>query len=174
VSSFHTHLALKTSAKRDHRLKSWLADSTARVIILNKEYNFIGSAGTVTATGCRPASNTCPGNGGQDAINGANWCTNSDYPSVSVTYDAAALTPLEVKSNKSIVGIGSNGVIRGVGLRLSGGAENVIIQNVHITELNPQYIWGGDAITLVGTNKVWIDHCKVRQPGPSQLSFHGG
>jgi pectin lyase len=128
--------------------------------MLNKEYNFLDSAGTVTATGCRPASNTCAGNGGQDAINENDWC-DSSYPEVSVTYDAAALTPLEVKSNKSIVGVGSSGVIRGIGLRLSGGAENVIIQNIHITELNPQYIWGGDAITLVGSNKVWIDHCKV-------------
>lgn len=36
-------------------------------------YNFIGSEGTVSETGCRPASNTCPGNGGQDAINHADW-----------------------------------------------------------------------------------------------------
>lgn len=27
-------------------------------------------------------------------------------------------------------------------------------------DLNPQYVWGGDAITLDGTDKVWIDHCK--------------
>ncbi|KAA8895732.1 polysaccharide lyase family 1 protein [Sphaerosporella brunnea] len=151
------------------QLKSWLADSTPRVIMLNKEYNFIGSSGTVAATGCRPSSNTCPSNGGQDAINGANWCTNSNYPSVSVTYDAAALTPLAVGSNKSIVGVGSKGVIRGVGLKLSGGVSNVIIQNVHITELNPQYIWGGDAITLAGCNKVWIDHCKISLIGRQML-----
>jgi pectin lyase len=80
-----------------------------------------------------------------------------------VTYDAAALSPLEVKSNKSIVGVGNKGVIRGIGLRLANGVQNVIIQNVHITQLNPQYIWGGDAITLVGTDRVWIDHCKVRR-----------
>lgn len=53
-------------------------------------------------------------------------------------------------------------MLRGIGLRLSGGVSNVIIQNIHITQLNPQYIWGGDAITLVGTDRVWIDHNKVR------------
>jgi pectate lyase len=36
---------------------------------------------------------------------------------------------------------------------------------VHITELNPQYIWGGDAISLDGTNNVWIDHVKVSLVG---------
>ncbi|CUS08299.1 unnamed protein product [Tuber aestivum] len=141
-------------------LRSWLTDSTPRVIMLKKEYNFIGSQGTVTATGCRPSSNTCPDSGGQDAINGADWCTRYGHPDIAVTYDKAGTTFIDVKSNKSIVGKGSSGVIRGIGLRIANGASNIIIQNVHITELNPQYIWGGDAITLAGSDLVWIDHCK--------------
>lgn len=32
----------------------------------------------------------------------------------------------------------------------------MIIQNIHITDLNPQYIWGGDAITVAGSDQVWI------------------
>ena len=36
-------------------------------------------------------------------------------------------------SNKSIVGVGSSGVIMGRGLQLSGGISNVIIQNILIT-----------------------------------------
>lgn len=36
-------------------------------------YNYIGSEGSVTEDGCRPDSNTCPDDGGQDAINGADW-----------------------------------------------------------------------------------------------------
>lgn len=54
-------------------LVSYLTDDQARVIILNKEFNFIGTEGETTEDGCRPDSNTCPGDGGQDAINGANW-----------------------------------------------------------------------------------------------------
>jgi pectin lyase len=42
------------------------------------------------------------------------------------------------------------------------GGSNIILQNIHITELNPQYVWGGDAITLEGSDMVWIDHVKVR------------
>lgn len=67
-----------------------------------------------------------------------------------------------VKSNKSLVGEGSSGVIKGKGLRIVSGATNIIIQNIMITDLNPQYVWGGDAITLDNTDLVWIDHVTVR------------
>ncbi|KAI9051828.1 hypothetical protein LZ554_004090 [Drepanopeziza brunnea f. sp. 'monogermtubi'] len=92
-------------------------------------------------------------------------CTNGSagagtYP-IKVTYDKAGVSGINVGSNKSLIGIGSAGVIRGKGLRIANGAKNVIIQNIHITELNPQYIWGGDALTVDGADLVWIDHCKV-------------
>lgn len=153
-------------------------------------FNFIGTEGTTTETGCRPASNTCPDNGGQDAINKANWlvgpvvlmfmdcgaainhaklmrcrCDNGNAGQgstpVQVTYDNAAIDPINVASDKTILGEGTSGVMRGKGLRMANGAKNVIIQNIHITELNPQYIWGGDAITIAGSDLVWIDHVKV-------------
>ncbi|KAF2688590.1 polysaccharide lyase family 1 protein [Lentithecium fluviatile CBS 122367] len=150
-------------------LTSYLTDDEPRVIILSKEYNYISSEGETTEDGCRPDSNTCPDDGGQDAINGANWCTNSDYPTVSVTYDKAAITPINLGSNKSIVGEGDKGVLRGKGLRIANGAQNIIIQNIHITELNPQYIWGGDAITLVGADLVWIDHVRISLVGRQHI-----
>ncbi|KAI9745096.1 MAG: hypothetical protein M1818_001374 [Claussenomyces sp. TS43310] len=147
------------------QLKSWLTDSVARVIVLDKEFNFIGTEGTTTEEGCRPASNKCPGNGGQDAINKASWCTNGNAGAgatpIEVTYDTAAQNPINVASNKSLIGVGSNGVMRGKGLRVANGAQNVIIQNVHITYLNPQYIWGGDAITVAGSDLIWIDHVSL-------------
>ncbi|KAF2855639.1 polysaccharide lyase family 1 protein [Plenodomus tracheiphilus IPT5] len=146
------------------QLKQWLEDKTARCIVIDKEYNFKGTEGTTKETGCRPASNKCPGNGGQDAINKASWCTNGNAgtgsKSISVTYDTAGVAGINMGSNKSVIGVGSKGVIRGKGLRIANGAKNIIIQNIHITELNPQYIWGGDAITLAGSDQVWIDHCK--------------
>ncbi|KAF2627998.1 polysaccharide lyase family 1 protein [Macroventuria anomochaeta] len=147
-------------------LKTWLTDSTARCIVLDKEYNFKGTEGTTTETGCRPASNTCPGNGGQDAINKASWCTNGNAgagaTSISVTYDTAGVSGINVGSNKSIIGVGSKGVIRGKGLRFANGVKNIIVQNIHLTELNPQYIWGGDAITVDGADLIWVeDHVKV-------------
>lgn len=146
------------------QLKDWLSDSTPRCIVIDKEYNFKGTEGTTKENGCRPASNKCPGSGGQDAINKASWCTNGNAgagsKTISVTYDTAGVAGINMGSNKSVIGIGNKGVIRGKGLRIANGAKNIIIQNVHITELNPQYIWGGDAITIAGSDQVWIDHCK--------------
>lgn len=139
------------------QLVSYLTDSSARVIILQQTFDFTGTEGTTTATGCAPygTASAC-----QVAINKDSWCDNyqPDAPKVSVTYDNAALNPIVVKSNKSLVGVGSKGIIKGKGLYIAKGATNVIIQNIHITQLNPQYVWGGDAIALDNTDLVWIDH----------------
>lgn len=65
--------ASPVTPKDIEELTTYLTDDEARVIILDKEYNFLGSEGETTEDGCRPDSNTCPENGGQDAINGADW-----------------------------------------------------------------------------------------------------
>lgn len=141
-------------------LVSYLGDSSARVIVLTKTFDFTGTEGTTTGTGCAPwgTASAC-----QVAIDQNSWCENyePDAPSVSVSYDNAAILGITVNSNKSLLGSGSAGVIKGKGLRIVSGAENIIIQNIEITDLNPHYVWGGDAITLDGTDMVWIDHVKV-------------
>lgn len=138
-------------------LVSYLGDSSARVIYLSQTFDFTGTEGTTTETGCAPwgTASAC-----QLAINQNGWCDNyqADAPSVSVTYDNAATLGITVKSNKSLIGVGSAGIIKGKGLRLVSGVSNIIIQNIHITDLNPQYVWGGDAITLDDVDMVWIDH----------------
>lgn len=148
-------------------LEEWLTDDTPRVIMLDKTYDFLEAEGTATETGCVPSSNTC-GSSGQNALDGPNWCSAS-YPSVEITYYVAPTVPIDIKGNKSIVGVGDKGVIRGKGIRLVNDISNVIIQNVHFTELNPQYIWGGDAIQMSGTDLVWIDHCKFSLIGRQMI-----
>ncbi|CAG8015473.1 unnamed protein product [Penicillium salamii] len=144
-------------------LTKWLGDSTPRTILIDKEFNYLSSQGKCTdCKCCVPDSNTC-GSAGQNAIDNSDWC--GSYPTTTCTYDKAGLEGITVASNKSIVGVGSEGVIRGKGLLMKNGVSNVIIQNIHITELNPQFIWGGDAITLDGTDKIWIDHVKVSLVG---------
>lgn len=136
------------------QLVSYLGDSSARVIILTKTFDFTGTEGTTTSTGCAPwgTASAC-----QLAINKDSWCDNyeSSAPKVSVSYDNAGVLGITVKSNKSLVGQGSAGIIKGKGLRIVSGASNIIIQNVHITNLNPKYVWGGDAITLDNTGMWW-------------------
>ena len=142
------------------QLVSYLGDSSARVIVLQKTFDFTGTEGTTSGTGCAPWGT---GSACQLAINKDNWCKNyeSSAPSASVSYDNAGVLGITVASKKTIIGQGSSGVIKGKGLRIVSGASNIIIQNIKITELNPHYVWGGDAITLDGADMVWIDHVTV-------------
>ncbi|KAF2642030.1 pectin lyase-like protein [Massarina eburnea CBS 473.64] len=149
-------------------LISYLGDDEARVIVLTKTFDFTTTEGTTTATGCAPWGTAT---GCQVAINQNDWCTNyqSDAPSVSVTYDNAGIEGITVGSDKTLLGEGSKGIIEGKGLRIANGAQNVIIQNIHITNLNPQYVWGGDAITLDDCDLVWIDHVTTSKIGREHI-----
>ncbi|RAK77437.1 polysaccharide lyase family 1 protein, partial [Aspergillus fijiensis CBS 313.89] len=145
-------------------LVSYLGDSSARVIVLQQTFDFTGTEGTTTATGCAPwtTASAC-----QLAINQNDWCTNyePDAPSVSVTYDNAGVLGITVASDKTLIGVGSTGIIKGKGLRIVSGASNIIIQNVAITDINEKYVWGGDAITLDDADMVWIDHVTTARIG---------
>ncbi|PWY65731.1 pectin lyase 1 precursor [Aspergillus heteromorphus CBS 117.55] len=142
----------------NEELVSYLGDSEARVIVLDRTFDFTGTEGTTTTSGCSPwgTASSC-----QTAINLHNWCDNYEpnAPKVSsITYDTAGVLGIIVNSNKSLVGKGSAGVIKGKGIRMVSGAKNIIIQNIAITDINPQYVWGGDAITVDDADLVWIDH----------------
>ncbi|KAK1145187.1 hypothetical protein N8T08_004620 [Aspergillus melleus] len=149
-------------------LVSYLGDSSPRVIVLTKTFDFRGTEGTTSGTGCAPWGT---GSSCQLAINKDNWCTNyqPNAPTASVSYDNAGVLGITVKSNKSLIGSGSSGVIKGKGLRIVSGASNIIIQNVAITDLNPKYVWGGDAITLNNCDMVWIDHVTTARIGRQHL-----
>ncbi|KAG2166451.1 hypothetical protein VTO58DRAFT_111207 [Aureobasidium pullulans] len=144
-------------------LVSYLGDSSPRVIILTKTFDFRNTEGTTSAKGCSPwgTGSLC-----QQAIDKDNWCENyeSSSPKVSsLTYDKAGMIGITVNSNKSLVGQGSKGIIKGKGLRMANGVKNIIIQNLAITDINPHYVWGGDAITLAGTDMIWIDHVTTQR-----------
>jgi pectate lyase len=135
-------------------------DHTPRVIVLDHSFDFTGSllvngAPSTTTAGCLASS--CPsGKVGQLGLNRSNYCVGR--PAAKVTYDNAGREPLLVGSNKTVLGVGRNGVIKGTGLLISGGNSNVIIQNISITDINPEVVWGGDALMLTNASKVWIDH----------------
>ncbi|CAE6441377.1 unnamed protein product [Rhizoctonia solani] len=76
-------------------------------------------------------------------------------------YKKAGTTAIRVKSNKTILGKGTSGWIKGKGLLLSG-VSNVIIQNIRISDINPQYVWGGDALYIDNSSKVWVSILLLR------------
>jgi pectate lyase len=134
--------------------------------LIDKTFDFTSSMGTTTSAGCYQGCDVF--HGGQDYI-GTLSCTGSTMtPVSSITYNAAGGKPLTVNSNKSIVGVGNKGIIEGRGLRIYG-ASNVIIQNVHLYNINPQYVWGGDALTIQKADKVWVDHCKFSLVGRQMI-----
>ncbi|ETI51374.1 hypothetical protein F442_05318 [Phytophthora nicotianae P10297] len=163
-------------------LMGYLNASEPLVVVLNKTFDFRGTEGTTTEIGCRPqgARNCIAANTGfksQDVIltNGMNntgGCTNGTE--TIVTYDNAFRWRMNVTSHKTIRGIGRRGVIMGKGMTLKG--DNIIVQNIHITELNRHLVWGGDALFMEGTmnatrtmNNIWIDHVKVSRVGRQML-----
>ncbi|KAE9108160.1 hypothetical protein PF010_g12026 [Phytophthora fragariae] len=152
-------------------LTAALSGNEPRVIVLKKGFRFINTEGSKTEKGCHRTNDIvciAKKNGflGQDSIQPS--FTKCDGTSISVTYDKAAMNPLIVGSNKTLVGEGTSGVLNGKGLILAG--SNIIVQNIHITNLNPHLVWGGDAITIRGTgntaNKnIWLDHVKISSIG---------
>lgn len=96
-------------------LTSYLGDDEARVIVLSQTFDYTDSEGTTTSSGCSPwgTASAC-----QIAINQNDWCDNyeSDAPTVSsITYNAAGVEGLTVGSDKTIIGDGTSGVIKGKG-----------------------------------------------------------
>ncbi|KAI8417229.1 hypothetical protein FOFC_03542 [Fusarium oxysporum] len=154
--------------KSNAELVNYLKDNTPRIIYLEQTFDFKGTEGfAVDNQGCLPWNKGAPC---QVSLNANNWCKNYNpkAPKTSVKYDKAGTNPMIVGSNKSIIGVGSKGVIKGKGLRIVN-AKNVIIQNIHITDLNPTMVWGGDAITLDGTDNIWIDHCTTSLIGRQHI-----
>ncbi|GMF57772.1 unnamed protein product [Phytophthora fragariaefolia] len=165
-------------------LFSYLNSSDPLFVVLNKTFDFRGTEGTTTEQGCRPDyTRECmaKNNGfeSQDVIlqqggmNNTGGCTGGT--SVMMTYDNAPLKRMNVRSNKTIRGIGKSGVIIGKGLTLAG--DNIIVQNIHITELNRHLVWGGDAIYLQGLDhgkttmkNIWLYHIKVSHVGRQFLT----
>ncbi|KAG9104341.1 hypothetical protein FRC06_003387 [Ceratobasidium sp. 370] len=166
------------------QLVSWLGDSTARVILLDKIFDFTSTEGTVTGTVCSPWS--CTPNP-QMAIDVNNYCSSAvpTAPKSTATYNKAGLIGITVGSNKTLLGKGSSGGMqvcklhhftttnKGKGL-LIRNAKNVIIQNIRITDINPRFVWGGDAIQVDGSSNVWIDHNYFQNVGRQMIVTGNG
>lgn len=66
---------------------------------------------------------------------------STDISVNAITYDTAGLENLKVASDKTILGVGNAGVLKGKGLVLPATTKNVIIQNIHITVSRRFEVW---------------------------------
>lgn len=62
----------------------------------------------------------------------------------------------KVASDKTIIGVGNKAAIVGGGIKIGPDVSNVIVQNIRFADSND------DAITIVKSKNVWIDHCDFR------------
>lgn len=152
-------------------LAKYLSDDVARVILLDKTFDFTGE--TTTGAGCDKTTCSAKSGGGQYYL-GDLSCGGSDMtPVSSIIYDSAGTAALTVGSNKSILGVGGKGILKGKGLSIKKDASNVIIQGLEFTTINPGIVWGGDALDMQGGNsKVWVDHCKFSLTGRMFVVSH--
>ncbi|KAJ6487644.1 pectin lyase fold/virulence factor [Mycena sanguinolenta] len=136
-------------------------------IVIGGTFDFRGTEGTTTLPSCFPY--TCvPSAGGQGLLNTLDGC--GSLPLTNVVLDTAGIEGINVQSDKTLVGLGTTTKLIGKGLRFVD-VSNIIIQNIEITDLNPQYVWGGDALVFSGTSKIWIDHVTTSLLGRQHYSF---
>lgn len=147
-------------------LKTYLTSADPQVIVISGTFNFQGSEGSTVEKACNQYACT-PAEGGQALLNVLNGC--GDYPLYDVLLDTAALEGINVESNKTLVGR-DNAVLYGKGLRFAG-VSNIIVQNVAITNLNPRYVWGGDALVFADSSLIWIDHVATSYLGRQHYAF---
>jgi len=141
------------------------SDSTPRVVVVDTTIDFRGLEGPTSGLGCYPYKNKS-----ESLVLLNNKDTHCDgFPTSQISYDKVGEDPVMVGSNKSVVGAGSKGWIKGTGLRLVS-VKNVVIQNLTITDINPSVIFAGDAITLCGVDGVWIDHNRFQMIGRQMIA----
>src|SRR4051812_32597227 len=72
--------------------------------------------------------------------------------------------------NKTIIGVGASSGLTGAGLDLSY-ADNIIIRKLKISKAS---VGEGDAITLLASHHVWIDHCDLSSDRNDTTSGYDG
>ena len=102
-------------------------------------------------------------------------------------YNGTKGAAIRIASNKSLIGLGSDALLDGIGIGISS-TKNIIIQNIKFTmtsitdktdpavysptgdEGRPQILVNsGDCIGIQGTSSnIWIDHCEFYNTDPSQ------
>uniref|UniRef100_A0A1B6FDN0 pectin lyase n=1 Tax=Cuerna arida TaxID=1464854 RepID=A0A1B6FDN0_9HEMI len=146
-------------------------DTKPAKIIINKVFDFTGSEGMKEELGCYHC--TMPAKcltSGQLKLNVNNQC-NGLVPT-TVRYSQAGRCGIDVGSNKIIVGENGGG-LKGKGLRLRN-SHDVEIRNLNITDINPQVIWGGDAIDLINVENVLLDGNYIKNIGRQMVVTHFG
>jgi pectate lyase len=164
-------------------LKSYLADAQARVIEI--------PAGTTLD--CRTAPRTqqaCELQCSNAAATPVYWripvtgqsCTTLadtngdgklDVPAGKLVNKERREVSMKVGSNKTLRGLGSGATLLGVSLDIEN-QSNIILQNLKISEVNPDLVEAGDGVTINSSHHVWVDHCEFSMISDGYLDIRYG
>ncbi|WP_165495735.1 hypothetical protein [Marinobacter halodurans] len=145
-------------------LTAAVSDSTPKIIRISGVIDYRNTEGSTTELGCTYSDSYCSVNGKHEKIlNVGSYCSGRTL--YDITYDTAGKTPLNIGSNKTLIGVGAHSGIKGKGLRMAGGVSNIIIRNLSITDINDGTIWAGDALTINNASNIWIDHNYIARIG---------
>ncbi|KAJ0278545.1 hypothetical protein CBS470a_009719 [Colletotrichum nupharicola] len=137
----------------NEELVEWLTDSQPRTIMIDRLFDFLETGGSTDGTCCRDEkSYQCKDSSRHGQVYIGDDC--GDMQKISCTYWNAPTRPIYVASNKSIVGVGESGVIRGKGFRMSHDTPSTS---------------GAATLFPWGTDKIWIDHCKTSLIGRQHI-----
>lgn len=140
-------------------------DTTSRIIEIASTIDLTDSEGSGSAKGCY-ATSVCTAPLKSEVtlmFKGDTHCDGKTL--VETSYKVAAMRGMKVGSNKTIVGVGSTGAIKGKGFLLQDAMSNIIIRNLSITDIAEGLVFGGDAITIADASRVWIDHNRFARIG---------
>lgn len=83
----------------------------------------------------------------------------SDLGAQSTTTKYRYDQTINVQSNKTLVGLGSNSAIEGASLSVKN-KSNVIIRNLTLKNINPDLVEAGDGVGIENSDHVVVDHVK--------------
>ncbi|MAA65575.1 MAG: pectate lyase [Alteromonadaceae bacterium] len=89
-------------------------------------------------------------------------CSELGAANDKLTYRSRNDRRIHVGSNTSIVGLGAGSGISGASLILDN-AQNIVIRNLTIEDVNPALVEAGDGISLANGSHVWLDHLRFRK-----------
>ncbi len=102
----------------------------------------------------------------------------STYKSYTIvvkgTIESEEWAQVNVGSNTTIVGYGTNATLKNVGLIIPDGTENVVIRNLNIQDSYVEGDWEGktndyDGIRIDNSHHIWVDHCFLSHCGDGLL-----
>jgi pectate lyase len=164
-------------------LRKYLSDAQARVIEIPSG----------TTLDCRTAPRTqqaCELQCSKDAATPVFWripvgdmtCTSLadtngdgtlDIPAGKLVNKERREVSMKVGSNKTLRGLGSGATLLGVSLSIEK-QSNIIVQNLKISEINPDLVEAGDGITINESHHVWVDHCELSMISDGYLDIRYG